>query len=238
MKVVIFAGGLGSRLSESTNKSVPKPLYKINGRPMICHVMNIFINQGFNNFLILTGYKSQKIKTYFHKNYKIYENCKIKIKYTGVHTMTGKRLYLAKEELTDRFFLSYSDGLSNVNLKQMLNFHIKNKNLGTVLAVRPPARFGELFLKKTQVIEFKEKQQMKTGWINGGFFVLEKNFLDFVSNKNVMFENDPVDNAIYDKNLGAFRHNDFWQCVDTKRDYKNLLKLCKNKKIPPWLNLK
>ena len=120
----------------------------------------------------------------------------------------------------------------------MLNFHIKNKHLGTVLAVRPPARFGELFLKKTQVIDFKEKQQMRTGWINGGFFVLEKKFLDFVTNKNVMFENDPIDNAIYDKNLAAFRHNDFWQCVDTKRDYKNLLKLCKNKKKVPWLDLK
>ena len=235
MKVVIFAGGLGSRLGTMTQHK-PKPLLEIQKEPLIKYLLDIFLKQKFKDFLILTGYKSKKIEEYFKKNKKKYLGCSIKILNTGVNTCTGKRLKLAKKYLPERFILSYSDGLANVNLKKLINFHLKKKKLITVTAVRPPARFGELFVAGTKVIKFKEKQQMKRGWINGGFFVLNKKFLSLIPNKNIMFEREPIFNATKKGQLYAYKHRDFWQCVDTIRDYEILRDLVRKKNFL-WLNL-
>jgi glucose-1-phosphate cytidylyltransferase len=234
MKIVIFAGGLGSRLGSMTQDN-PKPLLKIQKEPLIKYLLDIFIKQNFNDFLILTGYKSKKIEEYFKKNKKKYSNCKIKIFNTGVNTCTGKRLKLAKKYLPEMFILSYSDGLANIDLNKLINFHIKKKKLVTVTAVRPPARFGELFVLGNKVIEFKEKQQMKRGWINGGFFVVYKKFLSLIPNKDIMFEREPIYNATKKGQLCAYKHRDFWQCVDTIRDYEILNDLVKKKNFM-WLN--
>jgi len=234
MKIVIFAGGLGSRLGSMTQDN-PKPLLKIQKEPLIKYLLDIFIKQNFNDFLILTGYKSKKIEEYFKKNKKMYANCKIKIFNTGVNTCTGKRLKLAKKYLPEMFILSYSDGLANIDLNKLINFHIKKKKLVTVTAVRPPARFGELFVLGNKVIKFKEKQQMKRGWINGGFFVVNKKFLSLIPNKDIMFEREPIYNATKKGQLYAYKHRDFWQCVDTIRDYEILNDLVKKKNFL-WLN--
>jgi len=234
MKVVIFAGGLGSRLGSLTHDK-PKPLLEIQKEPLIKYLMDIFLKQNFKDFLILTGYKSKKIKDYFKENKKKYSDCTIKILNTGVNTCTGKRLKLAKKYLPERFILSYSDGLANINLKKLISFHLKKNKLITVTAVRPPARFGELFVSGSKVVKFKEKQQMKRGWINGGFFIVNKKFLSLISNKNTMFEKEPIYNATKKGQLYAYKHRYFWQCVDTIRDYETLNDLVKKKNFL-WLN--
>ena len=137
--------------------------------------------------------------------------------------------------MPEKFILSYSDGLANINLKKLINFHLKKKKLVTVTAVRPPARFGELFVSGAKVVKFKEKQQMKRGWINGGFFVINKKFLSLIPNKNIMLEREPIFNATKKGQLYAYKHRDFWQCVDTIRDYEILKDLVKNKNYL-WLN--
>jgi glucose-1-phosphate cytidylyltransferase len=236
MKTVIFAGGYGSRIVDVT-KNLPKPLLNIGGRPMISHLIEIFKNQGMKDFLILTGYKSSDIKNYFYSNRKrrLYKDLKIDCVFTGVNTKTGKRLSLVSKMLKDdNFFLTYSDGLSNINLKNLLKFHKKHKKLATVTAVRPPARFGELSIFRNKVTLFEEKPQLQKGWINGGFFILKKEFLKFVSKKNIMFEREPIINATKVDQLMAYKHHGFWQCIDTKRDYDNLKKLIRTKKYL-WL---
>ena len=236
MKTVIFAGGYGSRIADVT-KNLPKPLLNIGGRPMISHLIEIFKNQGMRDFLILTGYKSADIKNYFYTNRKnkLYKDLKIDCIFTGVNTLTCKRLSLVSKIIKDDdFFLTYSDGLSNINLKNLIKFHKKHKKLATVTAVRPPARFGELSILKNKVTLFEEKPQLQKGWINGGFFVLKKEFLKFVSKKNIMFEREPIINATKAGQLMAYKHHGFWQCVDTKRDYDNLIKLTQKRKYL-WL---
>lgn len=236
MKTVIFAGGYGSRIADFT-KNLPKPLLNIGGRPMISHLIEIFKNQGLRDFLILTGYKSNDIKNYFYSNRKkkIYKDIKIECVFTGVNTLTGKRLSLVSNIIKDDdFFLTYSDGLSNINLKNLIKFHKKHKKLATVTAVRPPARFGELSIVKNKVTLFEEKPQLQKGWINGGFFILKKEFLKFVSKKNIMFEREPIINATRAGQLMAYKHYGFWQCVDTKRDFDNLIKLTRKRKYL-WL---
>ena len=227
MKVVILAGGLGTRLSEYT-KTIPKPMVSINGKPMLLRIMNYFYNYGFRNFYIALGYKGKVIKNYFKKNKKDWD---VKLIDTGINTMTGGRLKrLTKYLKNDRFMLTYGDGLSNVNLKKLIKFHKQNKKLVTLTAVRPPARFGYLKLKGNLVNYFKEKAKTDEGWINGGFFVIEPSFLKLIKSDKTYLEREPLEIITKNKKLAAFKHQDFWQCVDTKIDKKKLEIIIKKRK--------
>jgi glucose-1-phosphate cytidylyltransferase len=230
MKVVILAGGKGTRISEYT-KSIPKPMVQIGSKPILEHIINYYMKFGFNDFIIASGYKHSIIKNYF-KRKKIEAN--IKIINTGLETLTGTRLTKLANELKDTFMLTYGDGLSNVDLKKLLEFHKKLKKKITVTAVHPPARFGELSINRNTVTNFEEKPQLQKGWINGGFFVVEPEFLKFIENKNVMLERFPLTKAVKTKNLAAYKHNGFWFCMDTLRDKKVLDTMIKTKKSP-WL---
>jgi glucose-1-phosphate cytidylyltransferase len=230
MKVVILAGGKGTRISEYT-KSIPKPMVQIGSKPILEHIINYYMKFGFNDFIIASGYKHSIIKNYF-KRKKIKAN--IKIINTGLETLTGTRLIKLANELKDTFMLTYGDGLSNVDLKKLLEFHKKLKKKITVTAVHPPARFGELSINRNIVTNFEEKPQLQKGWINGGFFVVEPEFLKFIENKNVMLERSPLTKAVKTKNLAAYKHNGFWFCMDTLRDKKVLDTMIKTKKSP-WL---
>lgn len=228
MKVVILAGGKGTRISEYT-KLIPKPMVQIGSKPILEHIINYYIKYGFKDFLIASGYKHSIIKNYF-KRKKISAN--IKVINTGLDSLTGKRLIKLTNELKETFMLTYGDGLSNVNLKDLLKFHKKNKKKITITAVHPPARFGELRINKNLVSEFEEKPQLQKGWINGGFFVVEPDFLKLIGKKNVMLERSPLIKAVKTKNLAAYKHTDFWFCMDTLRDKKVLDEMIKNKKSP------
>ncbi len=221
MKVVILAGGLGTRLSEYT-KTIPKPMVKIKGKPLIYYVMKSYAKYGFKDFIIALGYKGNIIKKYFKKN-----NFKWKIKLvdTGLKTMTGGRLKrLSKFLIDDTFMMTYGDGVSNVNLKKLLKFHKKSKKIITLTTVRPPARFGVIKMKGGTVSYFKEKSKVDEGWINGGFFVIEPEFLNYIKNDKTFLEKEPLEKACKKKQLMAFKHSGFWQCVDTKRDLEKLKK--------------
>jgi len=222
MKVVILAGGLGTRISEYT-KTIPKPMIKINNKPILRLIMEHYKKYGFNNFYIALGYKGNVIRKYF-ENHTV-KGCKINLINTGSKTMTGGRLKRLKKYLkSERFMLTYGDGVSNLNLKKLLNFHKKNKKLVTLTAVRPPARFGAIKIKGNQVNYFKEKSKLDEGWINGGFFVIEPKFLKLIKNDSTFLEKEPLENVAKKNQLMAFKHYDFWQCMDTKRDKENLEK--------------
>ena len=230
MKCVILAGGKGTRIAEYT-KSIPKPMIKIGSKPILEHIIEYYMKYGFTDFIIAGGYKHTIIKNYFKKKKNL---ANIKVINTGTSSLTGKRLVKLKNELTDTFMLTYGDGLSDVNLNRLLKFHKKNKKKITVTAVHPPARFGELEINKNLVKKFEEKPQLQKGWINGGFFVVEPQFLKFIGNKNVMLERSPLTKAVKKKNLAAYKHSGFWFCMDTLRDKKVLDTMIKNKKSP-WL---
>lgn len=233
MKVVIFAGGKGTRLAEYT-KSIPKPMVKIGRLTILEHIMNFFISYGYNDFIILTGYKSELIENYF-QNKKKYN---LKTLNTGLNTLTGLRLFKAKKLLkNNRFFLTYGDGLSDINLDKLLKLHNKKKADITLTAVHPPARFGELSLKSNLVRNFNEKQQLKRGWINGGYFVVEPEFFNYLNKKNVMLERDPIKKAVTNKKMYAYKHQGFWYCMDNLRDKIVLENIYKTKKSP-WINYK
>ena len=228
MKVVILAGGFGTRLSEYT-KTIPKPMINIAGKPMLLHIMKFYAKYGFKDFYIALGYKGEIIKKFFKKNY---FNWNINLIQTGKNTMTGGRLKRLKKIIgKETFMMTYGDGLSNVNLKKLIKFHKKNKRLVTLTAVRPPARFGALKLKGNFVNYFKEKSKLDEGWINGGFFVMEPKFLNFIKNDGTYLEREPLERITKNKQLIAFKHKGFWQCMDTKRDKDNLEKVLKSKKI-------
>lgn len=241
MKVVILAGGLGTRLSEYT-QSIPKPMIKIGKLPIVVHIMSHYIKSGFKDFILATGYKSYVFKKYF-KNYKAEgkpfkfsinkKNCSVIIANTGLKTFTGGRLkrinkYLDKEET---FMFTYGDGVSNVNIRKLLRFHFQKKKLITVTAVRPPARFGEIIIQNDRVKSFKEKPQVTNGWINGGFFVANKKFLKFIKGDNDILERKPLETVCKKKLLVAFKHRGFWKCMDVKRDRDELQLLFKKKMI-------
>ncbi len=222
MKVVILAGGLGTRLSEYTH-SIPKPMIDINGKPMIYYIMKHYAKSGFKDFYVALGYKGDVIRKFF-KNRSYGWN--INLIDTGKNTMTGGRLKRLKKYLgKDTFMMTYGDGISNVNIKKLLNFHKKNNKLVTVTAVRPPARFGVLKFTGNLVKYFKEKSKVDEGWINGGFFVMETDFLKFIKNDKVYLERFPLEKTSKKKQLIAFKHEGFWQCVDTKRDLDKIRKL-------------
>ena len=239
IKVIILAGGLGTRLPEYTNK-IPKPMVKINGEPIIAHIMSHYLKYGFKNFIIATGYKSEVFYKYF-KNFKkngqsfktsvFKKDCEVTLLKTGLKTMTGGRLKRVKEYLNDmeNFMFTYGDGLSDINLKKLLNFHISKKKLVTVTAVRPPARFGEIGIKNHIVTSFKEKPQVTSGWINGGFFVAKKKFLNLIKGDMTILEKQPLEKAAKKKQLAAYKHFSFWKCMDTKRDKDVLESIYKKK---------
>ena len=226
MKVVILAGGFGTRISEYS-KTIPKPMITINKKPIIIHIMEHYFKHGFSDFYIALGYKSSVIKKYF-KNKKFRWN--VNLVDTGLKTMTGGRLKRLKKILgNETFLMTYGDGLSNVNLAKLLKFHNANKKLVTLTAVRPPARFGAIKLAGNNVKVFKEKEKMDEGWINGGFFVMESKFLNYIKNDNTFLEKEPLERASKEGQLSAFKHEGFWQCMDTKRDRDKLEKILKEK---------
>lgn len=246
---LILAGGFGTRLSEKT-KNLPKPMIILGKEPILMHIIKKYVRAGYYSFIIATGYKYNFINKYFkakslktkkiaNKSYEYLlkiHRFKIIVKsvYTGHNTFTGTRIRKTSNFiLSKKFFLTYGDGLSNVNLKKLLKFHIKNKSIGTVTSVRPPARFGELIIKNNLVKSFKEKPQLSDGWINGGFFVFEKKFINIIDKKkNVMLERQPLETLTKKKSFVAFKHYGFWQCMDTLRDYNILRKI--NTANAPW----
>ena len=227
MKVVILAGGSGTRLSEYT-KSIPKPMVKIGDKPILVHIMKLYAKYGFKEFIIALGYKGNVIKKYFKKKK---FNWNIKLVDTGLNTMTGGRLKRLKKIIgNQRFLMTYGDGISNINLKKLLRFHIKNNKLVTLAAVRPPARFGAIKLNGNLVNYFKEKSKLDEGWINGGFFVMEPEFLKFIKGDKTFLEREPLEKLSKKNELIAYKHKNFWQCMDTLRDKKILEEaLLKNK---------
>ena len=228
MKVVILAGGLGTRISEYT-KTIPKPMIPIKGKPLIYYIMKHYAKYGFKEFYIALGYKGKIIKDYFNKNF---FDWKINLIDTGLKTMTGGRLKrLTKLLGNETFMLTYGDGLSNVNLKKLLKFHKDNKKMVSMTAVRPPARFGAIKFKGNKVSYFKEKSKLDEGWINGGFFVMEPKFLKLIKNDQTTLEREPLETTSKKGELLAFKHFDFWLCLDTKRDKINLEEIIKSKKI-------
>ena len=235
MKVVILCGGLGSRLSEET-KIKPKPLVEIGNKPILWHIMKYYKSFNINNFVLALGYKGKMIEEYFKKNNK--ENFNIQFVKTGLKSQTGSRLLKLKKKLVEEenFMLTYGDGLCNVNINQLLRSHIKEKPFITVTAVNPPLRFGELKIKKKKVKEFKEKSKTKTNWISGGFFVFNKKIFNHIpSGNNTVLEEKTFTNMVKKNKFNAFKHRDFWQCMDTMREKKILNELWKKKKAP-WKN--
>jgi len=227
MKVVILAGGLGTRISEYT-KNIPKPMIKVGKYPLIVHIMKHYLKYGYDEFYIALGYKGNIIKEYFKKNHL---KCKINLINTGKNTMTGGRVKRLKKYLgNEDFFLTYGDGVSNIDLDKLVRFHKNNKKLVTLTAVRPPARFGALKLNAQYVSYFKEKSKMDEGWVNGGFFVMSPNFLNFIKDDSTFLEREPLEKITKLKQLLAYKHHGFWQCVDTVRDLITLKEALKKKK--------
>ena len=221
MKVVILAGGLGTRLSEYT-KTIPKPMVMIKNKPLIYYVMKVYAKYGFKNFYIALGYKGHIIKKYFKNNS---FGWNVNMIDTGKRTMTGGRLKrLSKYLQNETFLMTYGDGIANVNIKKLVKFHIQNKKEVTLTVVRPPARFGVVKFKNNLVSYFKEKSKVDEGWINGGFFVMNSSFLKKIKNDKTFLEKEPLETVCRRKNLAAYKHTDFWQCVDTKRDLEKLKK--------------
>ena len=253
MKVIILAGGYGSRLSEYTD-SIPKPMVEIGGKPILYHLMEIFSNYGHKDFYLALGYKSEVIVNFFKnipnsklinsEDLSIVDNrilievneWKVNLINTGIDSMTGGRLKRIIPLMGDeRFLLTYGDGLSNIDLDKLLSFHKSHKKLATISAVRPAARFGELDIQGSVVTSFKEKPQVRTGWINGGFFIMEPQFLEYLSDDKTVLEEDPLERVSKAGELMAYKHEGFWQCMDTKRD-KDLLEEFSKQKVPPWNN--
>ena len=232
MKVVILAGGKGSRISEYTTK-IPKPMIKLMNKPIIEHIINFYALYGYKEFIIAGGYKYKILLDFIKKNKKL-KKLKIKVINTGLNSLTGKRIFKIKKFLDkedENFLLTYGDGICNVDLKKMIRFHIKNKSMLTLTAVRPPARFGELGLKNNRIVKFEEKPQMQEGWINGGFFVVNKSFFKYLTNDNLMLEREPINKISKTKKMFAFRHSGFWKCIDTKRDLEQFENIVKSKKF-------
>ena len=230
MKVLILAGGKGTRISQYTHK-IPKPMIKIGNLPMLTHIMRIFKYYGFDDFIIAGGYKINVIKKYY-KSSKEFK--KLNIIYTGSNTMTGGRIMKLKKYLKNNtFFMTYGDGVSNVNINKLLEFHKKNKKIATVTAVRPPVKFGELQIQKNCLVKsFLEKPKVKQGWINGGFFVLVSKIFNYIKKPSTIFEAETLVNLSKKKQLKAFKHEGFWKCMDNLSEKMELEKIYrKNKKL-------
>jgi glucose-1-phosphate cytidylyltransferase len=229
MKTVILCGGYGSRLAEET-KIKPKPMVKVGKEPILEHIINIYKDYNFKDFILALGYKSKYIKDY----YKVKNTKNINLVYTGKNTMTGGRLLRLKNYLKNEetFMLTYGDGVSSVNIKKLVEFHNKHKKIATLTAVRPPVRFGELNIKGDKINSFQEKPQTIKGWINGGFFVFNKKIFDLIEGDKIMLEREPMEKLAKMGQLMAYKHEGFWQCMDTLRDKIFLNKLLKTKSAP------
>ena len=254
MKVVILAGGFGTRLAEHTDV-VPKPMVTIGGQPIIWHIMNHYARHGYNEFVVALGYKASVIREYFYNYHHLNLdftvdlsngdvgfhgsgeiNWKVTLVDTGVDTMTGGRIKRLADLIEGQtFLLTYGDGLSNVDIAALIAHHKRHNSLVTLTAVRPAARFGELIINGPKVEKFVEKPQLTNGWINGGFFVIEPQFIDLIDGDEAMLKREPIEKADDLGKLGAFRHEGFWQCMDTKRDRDLLEKMWKIG--APWLHL-
>ena len=233
MKIVILCGGLGSRLAEETHAK-PKPMVKIGNKPILSHIIKIYENYGFREFVLALGYKSHIIKKYYSKKKLI---SKVHTIYTGKNTLTGGRLLRLKKYFKkgENFMLTYGDGLTNQSIKKLKNFHLKHRKIATMTVVKPPVRFGEAVLKKNKIKKFREKPKNISGWINGGFFVFNYKIFDFIKGDKIMLEKEPLEKLAKLGQLMAFKHLGFWQCMDTMRDKNFLQKLYKTKKAP-WTN--
>jgi glucose-1-phosphate cytidylyltransferase len=207
-------------------------MIKIGKYPILVHIIKHFNKFGYKDFLIAAGYKGEVIKNFFKKKKNLFKNLDIKVIDTGQKTMTGGRIKRLKKYLNDDdFFLTYGDGLSDVNINKLYNFYKKSKKKIVLTAVRPPARFGHIKLKDSKAVQFKEKSKLDEGWINGGFFVMSKIIFKYLKNDQTYLEREPLEVIAKKSLLGAYRHYNFWQCVDTKRDKENLENLLKKRKI-------
>lgn len=250
-KVAILAGGVGSRISEETEVK-PKPMVEIGGRPILWHIMKHYLHYGFDEFVIALGYRGEYIKRYMidycslNSNLKVdcsnrevsfnggsVEQWTVELIDTGQETATGGRIKRLAPYLGDStFMLTWGDGVSNVDLDRLLEFHRKHGKYATVTAVRPPARFGKLTLRNHQVVQFSEKPQLDEGWINGAFFVLEPQVFDYIDDDRTQWEREPLERLAADGQLMAYQHDDFWQCMDTLRDKKLLQSLWESGDAP------
>ena len=237
MKVIIIAGGLGTRISEETEDK-PKPMVLINDKPIIWHLMNIFSLQGFNEFIISTGYKSEVIEKWLQGSEIIDSKMnpmKIATLNTGLNTQTGGRIAEVMKTIPgEKVIATYGDGLANISIPKLLAFHDSHRKLATVTAVRPPARFGYMKIEKNVVTHFGEKNQSDEGWINGGFFVLEPKVANYVKSLDEPFESGALVRLANESELIANHHEGFWQPMDTLREKRELEKEAKLT-IPPWL---
>ena len=252
MKAVILAGGLGTRISEETSTK-PKPMIEIGGMPLLWHIMKMYSTYDINDFIICCGYKGYMIKEYF-ANYSLHnsditldlkenkieihhksvEPWKITLIDTGLDTMTGGRLKKVQSYLDDESFcFTYGDGVSDLNIGDLIKFHKNQKTLATVTGVNPPGRFGAMSVLNNKVIKFQEKPDGDNSWINGGFFVLEPKVLDYIAEDNTIWEREPLEKLSNEKQLSVYLHSGFWQPVDTLRD-KNRLEELWNSNEPPW----
>lgn len=251
MKVVILAGGMGTRLAEVTELK-PKPMVEIGGRPILWHIMKHYAHHGFDEFVIALGYKGDLIKRYFldyprvNSNLTVHlgsgdvlRNCVCRDEWTvhlvdtGQYTMTGGRLKrLARMLQNETFLMTYGDGVSNVDIRKVVAFHRKHQKLATVTAVRPPARYGALMFEGDMVAKFAEKPTTGEGWINGGFFVLNPDILEYIKGDETHWEEEPLERLAAQRQLAAFRHDDFWQSMDTLRDHRRLEELWNSGKAP------
>jgi glucose-1-phosphate cytidylyltransferase len=251
MKAVILAGGLGTRISEETSTK-PKPMIEIGGMPILWHIMKIYSLHGINDFVICCGYKGYMIKEYF-TNYSLHmsditidmnddsiqihqksvEPWKVTLVDTGEDSMTGGRLKRVKKFVkNETFCFTYGDGLANINITKLINFHKEKKKIATVTAVQPPGRFGSLEIEGNNVVNFKEKPSGDGNWINGGFFILEPKVLDYISDDLTIWEKDPLEKLASERQLNVYKHKQFWQPIDTLRDKKYLEELWNSNKAP------
>lgn len=252
MKVLILAGGLGTRISEETVIK-PKPMVEIGGKPILWHIMKMYSQHGFNEFVILCGYKGYAIKEYF-SNYFLHQNdmtidlksnkieyfnnaaedWKITLLDTGEHSMTGGRIKRAKQYIENQpFLLTYGDGVSNIDIKKSVDFHKKHGKLMTVTAIQPEGRYGILdFENDSKVNGFLEKPKGEGGWINGGFFVCDPKVIDYINDDSSIFEREPLESIAIQGQMQAFKHYGFWQAMDTLRDKTKLQEMWENGKAP------
>ncbi len=251
MKVVILAGGMGTRLSEETDLK-PKPMIEIGGKPILWHIMKIYSHFGLNEFIICLGYKGYLIKEYFanyflhmsdvtfdmkHNRMKVHQNSaepwKVTLVDTGESTMTGGRLKRIRDYLEGKdFCMTYGDGVGDVHLAELLSFHKRSKRLATLTATRQPGRFGALQMKGQAVTGFQEKPQGDGGWINGGFFVLSHKVIDYIQSDSTVWEREPLERLAQEGELNAYKHEGFWQPMDTLRDKHYLNDLWSSGKAP------
>ncbi len=254
MKTVILAGGYGTRIRDVTS-DLPKPMIPIGNYPILWHIMKQYSHYGFKEFVLCLGYKSDLIKDYFlnyqkrqndftldlknksieDHSHRVIDDWKITFAETGLNSLTGARVFRIKQYVQndDLFMLTYGDGVSNVDIKQLVEFHKSHGKLMTITAAHPPGRFGELELDGNQVVGFNEKPQVTEGWISAGFFVCNRKVLDYLTpNEDLIFEKEPITNIVKDGQLMVYKHQDFWHPMDTSREYQLLNQLWEQNKAP------